>query len=98
MAQVSLAAHAASFVVCAVLARRIMAFRLLSGDAVKVAFAGAVMAAVLAPFSHLREPVTVLALCLAGAFVYGAALLALRLERAKPAERWLLKRLLRRAA
>ena len=96
MAQVSLAAHAASFLVCAVLARRIMTFRLLSADSIKVTLASGAMGLALLPFAHVREPALVLILCLAGAVVYGAAVLALRLERIKPAERRLLMRLQRR--
>jgi Polysaccharide biosynthesis C-terminal domain len=95
MAIVALAAHAVSYLVCAMLAMRIFPFSLFTRDIGKIIIANAVMGLALIPFAHVVAPVPLLLVSGAAGIVYLAALLMLRIKQAEPIERRL-KALLRR--
>lgn len=84
MAYAALAAQAAAWVVCAVLAQRVFRFALLDRDVVKILIACAVLALALWPARHVTETIPVLLACAAGGTAFLIALLALRLDRARP--------------
>jgi O-antigen/teichoic acid export membrane protein len=95
MAIVALAAHAVSYLVCAVLAMRIFPFSLFTSDIGKILIANGVMGLALIPFAHVVAPVPLLLVSGAAGIVYLAALLMLRIKQAAPIESRL-KALLRR--
>lgn len=84
MAYAAAAAQAAAWTVCAVLAQRVFRFSLLDRDVVKILVACGVLALALWPARHLTDPVPVVLACAGGGVAFVVALLALRLDRAKP--------------
>lgn len=84
MAYAAVAAQAVALIVCAVLAQRVFRFSLLDRDVAKILAACAVLALALWPARHLTETVPVLLACAAGGVAFVVALLALRLDRARP--------------
>lgn len=95
MAVASLIAQAVSYGVCAVIAKRLFAFELLSKDLLKVVIASALLGALLAPVASVHDPFLVFAICAVAGVVYVLILLALRLDRAAPLVGWVNARLRR---
>ncbi len=92
MAVAAAGAQACSYVICAVLAKRVFAFKLVTGDIVKVAIAGAIMGLVMLPARQYSGIATTLMTLAFGGGVYGLALLLLRIEPLRPIERRLIAR------
>lgn len=84
MAYAALVAQAVSWIVCALLARRIFPFALANADVGKVVLASAAFGAVLYPFRALVEPIPVMLAVGGAGIVLVIALLLLRLDRAQP--------------
>jgi O-antigen/teichoic acid export membrane protein len=95
MAAAALVAQAASYAVCAVIAKRLFAFRLLSRDLLKVVIAGALLGVALIPAARIQDPLAILAICAAAGIAYLLLLLSLRLDRAAPLVGWAKARLRR---
>lgn len=95
MAMAALIAQVVSYAVCAVIAKRLFSFSLLSRDLVKVVGASVLLGVALIPAARVQEPLLVLAICAAAGLAYVLALIALRLDRAAPLVGWARARLRR---
>jgi O-antigen/teichoic acid export membrane protein len=93
MAVAAAGAQACSYAVCAVLAKRVFAFKLITRDIVKVAIAGVIMGLVMLPARHYAGIATTLVTLAIGGGIYALAMLLLRIEPLRPIERRLLARL-----
>lgn len=93
MAVAAAGAQACSYVVCAILAKRVFAFKLITGDIVKVAIAGVIMGLVMLPARHYSGIAPTLVALALGGTIYALAMLLLRLEPLRPIERRLIARL-----
>jgi O-antigen/teichoic acid export membrane protein len=95
MAMAALMAQVVSYAVCAVIAKRLFSFSLLSRDLLKVIGASVLLGVALIPAARIQDPILVLAICAGAGLAYVLVLLALRLDRAAPIVGWAKARLRR---